>query len=53
MAVREYPVNAHQVALMRPAVRVITEVAEEEEDLEGAVQYESGTLCQLHDRKHD
>jgi hypothetical protein len=53
MVVCEYPINAHQVTLMRPATRVITEVAEEEEDLEGAVQYESGELCQLHDPKRN
>lgn len=47
MTVRKNTIDTHEMALMRPAMRVVTKVAEEEVDLEGAVQNESGTNGQL------
>jgi hypothetical protein len=50
VAICEDSINAHQVALMRPYTRVVAEIAEEEEDLEGSIQYKSGGTGQIQAR---
>lgn len=53
MAISKYTVDTHEVAFMRPATSIITEVPKEEEDLEGAIQDKSETTCQLQCRVYN
>jgi hypothetical protein len=50
MPICENAIDTYKIPLMRPDMRIMAEVTEEEEDLKGPVQDESGTTCQLRGR---